>query len=164
MIINDAALLYFATARNLADDLIGHVGGGWFLTLLALISASGPLLSVILSARSKNRLDQSNVGINKATEAELSQKAVSLNEDREAQREQRFLEREEKLESEIQECRDEVDGLRKKLSVLTEYIVEDEDWHFHDNRERRAKGEPLRERVDFETFKLRIEGTKNGTD
>ncbi len=124
---------------------------GWFLTLLAFISGSGPVISVVLSIRAKNNLDksaanvnESTVDVNKSTAAELSQKAIALDEDREAKREERFLKREEHLEEEINELRGDIIELRSEIGALMAYIVEDENWHFNDDRERRQKGEPLK--------------------
>ncbi len=158
MILNRIIAEAISVAAENPSSLV--TSNGFWLTILALISASGPVLSVYLSRKDK-KLTDSEVGVNISTDAELSQKAAALNEEREAKREERYVLREERFNEEVGELRTELGAVRKRVSLFIKYISYEEDWHFEDERERRARGEPIKPRLSFDQFMAK-EGITNG--
>ncbi|AHN84053.1 hypothetical protein GJ25_gp042 [Mycobacterium phage Hawkeye] len=144
-----------------------NVDVGWVLTLLGIISASGPVLSVVLDYRNRKRQAISDAGLKDAdanvklseasykrlSEQELSQKVISLNDERWITRERRWAEREEAMEQEIAQLRGEIEMLRNDMTAYLEYIANDEQWHFYDRMSRIQAGLPeAHARTTFQQF------------
>ncbi|ABD58454.1 gp39 [Mycobacterium phage PLot] len=138
----------------------GNVDVGWILTFLAIVSASGPVLSVVLDYRSRKRQAEAeannkdaDTGIKKVSEQELSQRVLSMNDERWITREKRWQEREDALEREIQELRKEMDNLRSDMNAYLEFIANDEQWHFYDRMHRIQNDLPApQDRITFQQF------------
>lgn len=129
---------------------------GWFLTLLFILSGSGPVVSLILhfqsEKRKKNAEAKKTENEVKFDEVEATQRIIQTGDQYWVERERRSLEREQNLERELREVRREVDSLRQYMGDLMAFVIEDRGWHFDDERERRASGQPVKPQLDFEIF------------
>lgn len=148
---------------------------GWFLGLLTAISGAGPLLTVGIEFRRRNReskadlsLKAADVGLKNASEQELSQKVVSLNDERWVKRETRWSQREDELERDISELRNTVTEMREEMNAHLDFIALDEQWHFYDRMDRIQSGAPDGpNRVTFQKFmeeRHKERESKNGAE